>query len=123
MEYKFNVKEKSLHEFLKDRVVKETTSNGRQSISERNFIDAGNYTSESVSAYSLMKDEFLFKKDCGMEPGDYFRITLTDKSETQLSNLNNTYEYKIEAYDDICVKAILIDFKVSVSKVNKKFIN
>ena len=99
MKVKLNVKDGSVIAFLKDKLLNPTSSSNRG-------------CDDEVNPYSAMKDEMLFKKDCGLNPGEILKIELFDKARMSGKELVNTYIYKAESYDDVAIKMVLDDFKV-----------
>lgn len=101
-EFVFNVKEKSIIAFFQEKL-----------LYPPNPKDVGAINMEQISPYRLLKDELLFKKDCGIRQGESFVIELEDRSEGSNSKLNNRYIYTAKPYDDIAIKVVLQEFKVN----------
>lgn len=94
---KLNVKNDSVLNFLKD-----------------NLVDFKESKHGETTPYNLLEDEMTFKSK--YSPGDVVIIQLQDIGSNSRKSLLNIYTYEIERYDDINVKAILIDFKVELIK-------
>lgn len=101
MEVTLNVKDKSVHTFLEERLIgyKPNERNGMN-----NFADN--------SAYYLMKDEMFFKKDCGIKVGEAVKIELLDMSQWSGKELKNIYLYRASEYDDVSIKMTLELFTI-----------
>ncbi len=101
MKVKLNVKDKSVSNFLEERVLgyKPNDRDGMGGMREN-------------SSYHLMKDEMYFKIDCGIEVGESVKIELFDLAKMSGKELINHYTYTAEKYDDVALKMVLSDFTV-----------
>lgn len=99
MEFKLNVKDKSVQVFLEERLLGYHSNNRMDS-------------HHDISVYNLMKDEMFFKIDCGIEIGETVRIELFDTARMSGKGLVNIYIYKAEQYDDVAIKMILEHFSI-----------
>jgi len=101
MKVKLNVKDKSVFNFLEDRILryKPNDRDGMSGMRENN-------------PYHLMKDEMYFKIDCGIKVGESVKIELFDRANMSSKELINHYTYTAEKYDDVALKMVLSDFKV-----------
>lgn len=106
MKTKLNVKDKSVYKFLQDRLVNPDKENKDQNYNQGQI---------NASAYHLMRDELIFKKDCGIELNEVIEIELVDTSRGSGKELINTYYYKASEYDDVSIMMKLIDFKVKLN--------
>ena len=102
MKVKLNVKDKSVFNFLEERILG-YKSNDRDGMSGM----------RETSPYHLMKYEMYFKIDCGIEVGESVKIELFDHSKMSGKELINHYTYTAEKYDDLALKMVLSDFKPS----------
>ena len=108
MQVKFNVKEKSVYKFLKDRVLEHKPSNNNT------------FQASVDSPYYLLKDEMYFKIDCGVEVGESVKIELLDRGGMSGKELVNRYTYTAKEYDDLALKMVLSDFKVELKNINNQ---
>jgi hypothetical protein len=96
---RFNVKDKSALIFFREHGVDKEHPRGM-------------IGSDEMSAYYFMKDEIYLKKAAWIEVGTTVVFDLTDMSLGSRRELTNVYTYKVEAYDDVCVKLVLENFDV-----------
>jgi len=101
MKEKLNVKDKSVLTFLEERLLN-NNANEKQN-------RCGSFDS---SPYYLMKDEMLFKIDCGIKVGQSVEIELFDRTNGSNKELKNIYTYIVEYYDDVAIKLRLINFEI-----------
>lgn len=101
MKVKLNVKDKSVFNFLEERILG-YKPNDRDGISGM----------RENRSYHLMKDEMYFKIDCGIEVGESVKIELFDRANMSGKELVNHYIYTAKKYDDVALKMVLSDFKV-----------
>ena len=102
MKKSMNVKDGSVVRFMLDNM---TTP-------PENITENMGCIERGVSAYHLMRDTLLFKKE-NFKKGEIVKIELYDQSLGSQKKLVNHYTYKIEPYDDISVRLILQDFKIT----------
>ena len=100
-----NVKDKSVPAFLEEKLLGNKSDSG-----SRIGVD------RDISPYHLMRDEMLFKKDCGIKIGEVIKIELLDRAQNSGRQLKNTYIYKAEEYDDVAIKMVLKDFGIEEIK-------
>lgn len=105
MKVELNVKDKSVEAFLAEKMVDFPTRK------ERGCGDQ--------SVHSLLKDELIFKKDCGLLDDEVLKIELCDYGAGSRKTLINRYTYTAESYDDFSILLRLTDFKVEAT--DKKF--
>lgn len=104
MKVKFNLKSESVFTFLEERIL----GYNRNSESSRH--------GGSIDAYHLIRDEMFFKKDCGIEVGDVVKMELSDQSQMSRKELINHYTYTAEVYDDVAIKMVKSDIKVTIKE-------
>lgn len=101
----FNVKENSLQEFADKFIV---LIKDQKSFGER--VD-------KINPYYIIGKKEIFVRKQIMDVIQHDPIivfTLADISENSRTNLINTYIYTIEPYDNLSLKLVLFDFKISI---------
>ena len=96
---KLNVKDGSVLSFLKENLT--------------NQLDLDRNDCNPSSPYHSMRDELLFVKDLNIKVGESISIELFDIARGSGRELVNTYIYQAEEYDDVSIKMVLKDFKVT----------
>lgn len=105
----FNVKDKSANTFFAEHAL------------EQNCEDMmGARKGPDVSAYHLLRDEIFLKKSAGIEVNQTVIFQLEDRSVMSKKPLVNTYTYQAEQYDNVGIKLVLKDFKISINDNSKQ---
>lgn len=99
---RFNVKDGSVKTFLSEKLLVKPEEGERRNSPYP--VDA--------SAYGMMRDQMLFKKDCGIKIGETIKIELFDRAQGSGKELVNTYTYKAFPYDDVAIVMVLEHFSV-----------
>lgn len=66
----------------------------------------------------LFKDELIIPKREELKDKLFIQFEVED--HTNESILTNTYKYQKEYYDDVSLKLVLVDFKVTVKEIKRK---
>jgi len=120
----FNVKNESIYIFMRenivgmdsDRVPNRLLDKSEFGKTEYGIRDSGN---NYVSPYNLMKDELPLKSESELGVGSVLGVSLVDVASNSGTALSYKYLYEIVEYDDVCKKAVLKDFKVTIVNVIK----
>lgn len=98
MNIKLNVKDKSVYNFLSERLVNKPLEEQRRH--------------SETGAYNLMQDKLYFVKECGIAVGEHIKIELSDWSSSSRKELINEYIYCAYPYDDVSIEMALVAFRV-----------
>lgn len=74
---------------------------------------------EPQSHLHLLKDVIYLSKGVGLKNGDMIKFESPDISTWSHKQLKNTHIYRVENYDSILVKLVLIDSKIEEVKDSK----
>ena len=88
---------------IKDRSLEEFLMQNLAGISEERL-------NQQCNIYNLLQDNIFLKRQ--FEPGTYINFELKDRTIASSKDLLTKWKYEIVEYDDVCVKARLVNFEV-----------
>ena len=101
---------------------------GAQKFFEENLCKNSNINFD-INHYHLFQDELFLKKNWATAIAngdicvftkeysdyDFFCFELSDSSLKSKKSLVNHYKYRIDYYDDVMIKLVLVDFKITIN--------